>query len=86
MAVKYRKHSRLKQVGRMALPLPIRLLYWLKLKREKEDIKKDSERIITSTYKQFNYYCPHCLFQTNDYNKFCPKCRRGRLVEIKIKD
>jgi len=90
MTTKEKKNSNVKEIGKMALPLPIRLLYWFKLKKdiekEKKILKNKSDNIITSTYYQFDYYCPHCLFQTNDLKKICPECRRGRLLKTKTKD
>ena len=29
--------------------------------------------------KEFTYFCPRCLFQTNDMKKKCPKCASGIL-------
>jgi lipopolysaccharide biosynthesis regulator YciM len=90
MAGKEKKYGNLKKVGKMTLPFPLRMLYWFKLKKnidkEKENIKTNSERIISSTYKKFDYYCPHCLYQTNEFKKICPECRRGRILKTKQED
>jgi len=29
--------------------------------------------------KQFDYFCPKCLYQTNVYVKKCPECNGGKL-------
>ena len=49
---------------------------------EKHDAKeaaKDAKRKADRVQKKFEYFCPHCLFQTNEYSKVCPECRRSRL-------
>ena len=33
--------------------------------------------------KEYNYYCPFCLFQTNEKYKTCPKCAKSKLHECK---
>jgi hypothetical protein len=32
--------------------------------------------------KEFDYYCPACLFQTNDELKICPKCNEKKMIKI----
>ena len=49
----------------------------LDTQRAADDAKDKAER----GQKRFKYFCPHCLYQTNEYSKVCPKCRRGRLEE-----
>ena len=61
--------------------------FWGKKYRAKEEAK-EAERRSKNIPKEFDYYCPHCLFQTNEYSKICPQCRRQRLekttgIEIK---
>ena len=29
--------------------------------------------------KVFQFFCPQCLYQTNEFKKKCPKCMGGRL-------
>lgn len=31
--------------------------------------------------KEFDYYCPGCLHQTNEHSKRCPQCRKQRLLK-----
>jgi Zn finger protein HypA/HybF involved in hydrogenase expression len=31
--------------------------------------------------KEYDYYCPACLFQTNDFSVLCPKCGHEGLKE-----
>ena len=85
MTNKKRKDIYLREAGKIALPFPLRILYWFKIKKdikkEKRIIKYNTEKKIASTYKQFNYYCPHCLFQTNDFTKICPECRSSKLLK-----
>jgi len=87
MAINEKKHRNLEELGKIALPFPLRILYWFKLRKdidkEKENIKTNSDRKIFSTNKEFDYYCPHCLFQTNEFDKICPECRSGRLMDTK---
>jgi len=33
--------------------------------------------------KPFDFYCPECLFQTNDKFKICPKCNKSELLKLK---
>jgi RNA polymerase subunit RPABC4/transcription elongation factor Spt4 len=44
-------------------------------KQEAEEAKKKAD----SLPKEFNYYCSNCLYQTNEYTKMCPQCKRHRL-------
>ena len=57
--------------------------YWAgKVAAEKVRAKegaKDAKKKVKKLPKEFDYYCPHCLFQTNEYSKICPECRTGRL-------
>jgi lipopolysaccharide biosynthesis regulator YciM len=46
--------------------------------RAKEEAKR-AKRKAKNLPKVFDYYCPHCLFQTNEYKKICPQCRNRRL-------
>ena len=43
-----------------------------------------AERKTKNLPKEFDYYCPHCLFQTNEYSKICPQCRSKRLEKTTI--
>ena len=51
--------------------------------RTKAEIKRAKKRA-SQLPKAYNYYCPQCLFQTNRYSKFCPRCKRGRLKRVKV--
>ncbi len=42
---------------------------------EVEELSKDD---------YFNYYCSKCGFQTNDFDKTCPKCK-GNMIKTKKK-
>ena len=33
--------------------------------------------------KEYDYYCPRCLFQSNKKKKICPKCSSGSLERCK---
>lgn len=46
--------------------------------RAKTDAK-EAEKTAKNLNKEFDYYCPHCLYQTNEYTKLCPRCRSKRL-------
>lgn len=55
--------------------------------RAKQEVK-EAERRAKNIPKEFDYYCPHCLLQTNGYSKICPQCRSKRLektTEIEFK-
>jgi hypothetical protein len=41
---------------------------------------KAAEKKAKNLPKVYNYYCPHCLFQTNDYSKKCPECQSSKLI------
>jgi RNA polymerase subunit RPABC4/transcription elongation factor Spt4 len=51
-------------------------------KQEAEDAKKKSENLP----KKYKYYCPNCLYQTNEYVKLCPECRKVRLEQTSGKE
>jgi RNA polymerase subunit RPABC4/transcription elongation factor Spt4 len=53
----------------------MRVLGKAKAKQEAEEAKRKSENLP----KKYKYYCPNCLYQTNEYSKLCPECRQGRL-------
>jgi len=57
--------------------------YWAgKLVANKHRVKekaKRAKRKANNLPKVFDYYCPHCLFQTIEYMKICPQCRSHRL-------
>ena len=56
--------------------------YYNRLLKEKLDANRAADRAKSKAdrvQKKYKYFCPHCLFQTNEYSKICPKCRRGRL-------
>lgn len=58
------------------------------LAAEKERAKQEAriaERRASKLPKVFDFYCPHCLFQTNDYMKICPECRSHRLERTENK-
>jgi lipopolysaccharide biosynthesis regulator YciM len=55
-------------------------LYYVEKYRAKQEAKSAKNKA-HNLPKVFEYYCPHCLFQTNEYTKLCPKCRSHRLVK-----
>ena len=58
---------------------PFHIYDYYKIKRSKKALEADYNRKISELPKEFNYYCPSCLYQTNDYVKICPKCNNSKL-------
>ena len=47
----------------------------VKLEMEAVNARKKSQDIP----KVYSYYCPNCLYQTNEKSIRCPRCKEGRL-------
>ena len=45
------------------------------------DPRKPPQPGDSSFVKTFDYYCPHCLFQTNEDWGKCPECHKGMMKE-----
>lgn len=49
---------------------------------QKEQAKleaKEAEEKAKDLPKEFDYFCPACLYQTNELTEFCPKCGNKEL-------
>jgi rubrerythrin len=47
------------------------------LAKERKDLEVEAAEAAAASKhipKSFNYYCPSCLYQTNEDPKKCPKC------------
>jgi len=54
------------------------------ISRHKNELKvsaKFSRNMSWKLPKEFDYYCPGCLHQTNEYSKRCPECKKQRLLK-----
>jgi rubredoxin len=52
--------------------------------RARQEARK-AEKKAKNLPKVFDFYCPHCLFQTNEFTKICPECRSHRLERTQKK-
>ena len=50
-------------------------------KHELRALVKTSKRRAGRLPKEFDYYCPGCLHQTNEYSRRCPECKKQRLLK-----
>ena len=63
--------------------------YWglniIHLRREirAKQKKRSLPEALRNLDKEFDYYCPSCLYQANIDFKSCPKCRDGRATKSK---
>lgn len=72
--------------GRVMIPMAQSIHYYKSRKEidnAKKELELDSEIQLKDQPKAFNYYCSACLYQTNKFNKICPKCREGRLMKTR---
>jgi hypothetical protein len=64
--------------------------YWglniIRLRREVRERRKKRTlpEPLRNLDKEFDYYCPSCLYQANVDFKTCPKCKRAKAVKSKI--
>lgn len=63
--------------------------YWglniIELRREirAKRKKRSLPEALRNLDKEFDYYCPSCLYQANIDFKKCPKCKNGKAVKSK---
>ncbi|UCE36987.1 MAG: hypothetical protein JSW00_16065 [Thermoplasmata archaeon] len=50
-----------------------------RIKKERIEIRNKTKIEINNLPKKYDFFCPHCLFQTNDLAKVCPNCGKGEL-------
>ena len=50
------------------------------IRKERAEIKDLTNTELEKLPKVYDFYCPRCLFQTNDDVKMCPNCKEGRLL------
>jgi hypothetical protein len=50
------------------------------IKKERSEIKDQSKAELKKLPKVYEFYCPRCLYQTNEEAKLCPNCKEGRLL------
>ncbi len=50
-----------------------------RIKREKLVKQSSSNLEIINLPKVYDFYCPKCLYQTNEKVKLCPNCKKGEL-------
>lgn len=60
------------------------LFYWHRrkidrIKRKKLIKQYSSDLEIVNLPKVYDFYCPKCLYQTNEKVKLCPNCQKGIL-------
>jgi len=58
--------------------------YWYRrkierIKREELATRYSTNSEIMNLPKVYNFYCPKCLYQTNEEVKLCPNCQKGIL-------
>ena len=66
------------------------LFYWHRrkldrIRREKVAKQSSSYLEISNLPKVYDFYCPKCLYQTNEQVEICPNCKAGKLSRT-IKD
>jgi hypothetical protein len=49
------------------------------IKDERAQIKDKTNAELKKLPKVYDFYCPRCLYQTNEEAKLCPNCKEGRL-------
>jgi hypothetical protein len=54
-----------------------RRIYRIKKEKFLEQTRVNLE--IVNLPKVYDFYCPKCLYQTNEHVEFCPNCQTGRL-------
>ena len=60
------------------------LFFWhrrriYRIKKEKLAKRSSSNLEVINLPKVYDFYCPKCLFQTNEQVEFCPNCQTGKL-------
>jgi hypothetical protein len=50
-----------------------------RIKREKLAMQSSSNLEVINLPKVYDFYCPKCLYQTNEKVKLCPNCQKGIL-------
>jgi hypothetical protein len=50
------------------------------IRKERAEIKDQSNAELKNLPKVYEFYCSRCLFQTNEEAKLCPNCKEGRLL------
>jgi hypothetical protein len=50
------------------------------IRKERAEIKKQTNAELNNLPKVYEFYCPRCLFQTNEEAKLCPNCKESRLL------
>jgi hypothetical protein len=61
------------------------ILYYQKRKihrSTKEEMQRqhDSKYEVIDLPKVYDFFCPRCLYQTNEDTELCPNCKTGRLT------
>jgi hypothetical protein len=49
------------------------------ISKERAGIKYQTDTELKKLPKVYDFYCPRCLYQTNEEAKLCPNCKEGRL-------
>jgi hypothetical protein len=49
------------------------------IKDKRAEIREQTDSELKKLPKVYDFYCPRCLFQTNEDSKLCPNCRDGGL-------
>lgn len=67
-------------------PLVLILAFYLyhktrikRIKRERIEIRDRIKSELSILPKVYDFYCPRCLYQTNDKVEVCPNCGMGKL-------
>ena len=74
-----------------ALVIEILLIsYWsylilkVRIKIKQDQRVQSANNKPQSIEKDYDYYCPNCLYQSNINFKLCPKCKTGTAIKIKV--
>jgi len=54
-----------------------------RLAEDKQEIQRRKQYELKTLPKIYNFYCPHCLHQTNKVMEVCPNCGVGKLAPTK---
>ncbi len=49
------------------------------IRKERAEIKDLANAELKNLPKVYDFYCPRCLFKTNEEAELCPNCKKGRL-------